>query len=276
MNMKIFAFIDRQRLRFSPQRRARIYEACEGPNHPLFLEQEDIAFIWSAKAGCTFAVKWFLFQRGELEPALAYSDWIHDYRWQVYYRSDEYYAGVQRAEFGKCRYIRLVRNPFSRAVSSYLHMVRTLGNEAFHRPFNNFLGRDIEKPPGVSFSEFCDFLLSVDVERTDLHYRQQTHPLESQNMINVDHLIHIENLKAELATVEKRYGLKTASVSELSTSLHNTKRVESNTYVGDQPFLMTDEDIYPDYKAFYNEDLARKIRTVYAEDFSRYGYADRP
>ena len=126
--MKLSTYIDRQWMRCNPEKRARIHEACKGPNHPLFLEDKDVAVIWSAKSGCTFAVKWFLLQRGELDQALAYSNWIHDYRTQVYRKSPAYQAGVHRAEYGKFRYLRLVRDPFARAVSSYLHMIRTVGD----------------------------------------------------------------------------------------------------------------------------------------------------
>ena len=271
--MKISTFVDRQWMRFNPQKRAMIHEACKGPNHPLFLEDKDVAVLWSAKAGCTFAVKWFLYQRGELEQALQHSDWIHDYRTQVYRSSPVYEAGVHRAEYGKFRYFRLVRDPYSRAVSSYLHMVRTVGDTAFHAPFNDFLGRDIEAGSGVSFAEFCEFLLSIDVSRCDIHYRQQAHLLETRGLIDVDHVVHLESLEQELDPLVGKYHLKPVSVGELSASHHNTRRSRSHGFVGDQPFQRTAEDVYPDYHQFYNEELAAMVRTIYAEDFHRYGYS---
>ncbi|MFV8819968.1 sulfotransferase family 2 domain-containing protein [Haliea sp. E17] len=270
--MKFSTFIDRQWMRFNSAKRAQIHEACKGPNHPLFLEDRDVAILWSAKSGCTFIVKWFLLQRGELEQALAWSSWIHDYRTGVYRKSEAYAAGVHRAEFGKMRYLRLVRDPFSRAVSSYLHMVRTVGDEAFHRPFNEFLGRDIEEGEGVCFSEFCEFLLATDVARCDVHYRQQAHNLETRGLVDVDHVIHLETLEQELAPLARRYGLLPASVSELSASHHNTRRQDCGDYVGDVPFKRTEADTYPDYRAFYNAELLEKIAAVYREDIQRYGY----
>ena len=268
--------MDRQWMRFNRGKRALIHEACKGPNHPLFLEERDVAVLWSAKAGCTFAVKWFFYQRGELEQALDHSSWIHDYRTQVYRMSAAYELGVHRAEYGKFRYLRLVRNPFSRAVSSFLHMVRTVGDHGFHRPFNEFLGRDIEQDAGASFAEFCEFLLSIDVARCDIHYRQQAHPLETRRLIDVDHIIHLENLEQELFPLVKRYRLLPGSVAQLSASHHNTLRSESIEFVGNLPFRRTRQDIYPDYQAFYNDELVEKIRTVYAEDFGRYGYPKSP
>ena len=270
--MKLTTFLDRQYMRFNPAKRARIHEACKGPNHPLFLESKDLAVMWSAKSGCTFAVKWFFLQRGELEKALDYSDWIHDYRTRVYRPSPEYQAGVHRAEFGKMRYIRLVRNPYARAVSSYLHMIRTVGDHAFHQPFNDFLGRDIEDEAGASFSHFCDFLLATDVASCDVHYRQQAHPMEVEGLVDIDHLVHLEQLALELAPVAAKYGLKEYSVDELSSSHHNTQRSHNTAFVGEEIFRRTAEDVYPEYQAFYNEELSQKIREVYKQDFTRYGY----
>ena len=274
--MKLSTYIDRQWMRCNPEKRARIHEACKGPNHPLFLEDKDVAVIWSAKSGCTFAVKWFLLQRGELDQALAYSNWIHDYRTQVYRKSPAYQAGVHRAEYGKFRYLRLVRDPFARAVSSYLHMIRTVGDHAFHAPFNEFLGRDIEDREGASFADFCEFLLAIDTARCDVHYRRQAHPMEVDGLIDIDHIIHLENLSAELAPVARKYGLKHYSVEELSASHHNTRRSQSDSFVGDLVFRRTEEDVYPDFRAFYNNELAAKIEHVYSEDFARYGYQEKP
>ncbi|MEH6515827.1 MAG: sulfotransferase family 2 domain-containing protein [Halioglobus sp.] len=271
--MNLITSIDRQWMRFNPTKREKIRSACLGPNHPLFLENKDVAVMWSAKSGCTFAVKWFFSQRGQLSEAIAHSSWIHDYRTQVYRKSDQFMAGVHRAEYGKMRYVRLVRNPFSRAVSSYLHMVRTVGDHAFHRPLNEFLGRDVEDQPGLTFVEFCEFLLATDVARCDIHYKQQAHILETSGLIAIDDVVHLESLESEWGPLIRRYKLAPASIAELSQSHHNTKRASSEQFVGDTPFLRTEEDVYPAFNAFYNEQIMEKVVAVYAEDFARYGYS---
>ena len=261
-------------MRFDPSRRALVYEFCQMPSHPLFLEDRDIALLWSAKSGCTLAVKWFFFQRGELAKALDYSSWIHDYRIDVYRTSAAFQAGVHRAQYGKMRYIRFVRNPFSRAVSSYLHMVRTVGDEDFHQPFNEFLGRDFEKDGGATFRDFVDFLSHIDVRHCDIHYQQQVHHLETENLIDVDYVVHLENVEKELRDVTKFYGLIPASVTELSSSSHNTTRsVSGSMFAGDIPHIRTEADIYPDYPDFYDAELVERIAGIYSEDFNRYGYS---
>ena len=272
--MNIVTFLDRQWMRFNSSKREKIYDACQMPVHPLFLENEDIALLWSAKSGCTLAVKWFFFQRSELQKALEYSSWIHDYRIDTYRNSAAFQAGVHRAQYGKMRYIRFVRNPFSRAVSSYLHMVRTVGDDAFHQPFNEFLGRDIERDASATFREFVNFLSPLDMRHCDIHYRQQAHHLETENMIDIDYVVHLENVEKELQDVTRYYGLKPASVSELSSSGHNTTRsVSGSMFVGDTPHVRTEADIYPDYRDFYDAELVERIASIYAQDFNRYGYS---
>lgn len=272
--MNIATFFDRQWMRFNPSKRALVYESCQMPSHPLFLEDRDIALLWSAKSGCTLAVKWFFFQRSDLAKAEDYSSWIHDYRVDVYRTSAAFQAGVHRAQYGKMRYIRFVRSPFSRAVSSYLHMIRTVGDDAFHRPFNEFLGRNIEKGGGATFREFVEFLSQVDVRHCDIHYRQQVHHLESENLIDVDYVVHLENVEIELRDVTELYGLIPASVSELSSSSHNTTRsVSGGMFAGDIPHIRTEEDVYPDYRDFYDAELVERIASIYVHDFNRYGYS---
>lgn len=274
--MKLGSFLQNLGLRPAPDPRSRIRNACRVANHPLFLEEKNVAILWSAKAGCTFAAKWFFFQRGTLEEALAYSSWIHNYRLQVYQGSEQFFAGLRSAELGKLRYVKLVRNPFSRAVSSYLHMVNTVGNQTFHAPFNDFLGRDIEEGEGVSFSEFCDFLLSIDVSACDIHYLQQAHKLETSGLVDIAHLVRLENLDSDMRALEKRFGLKPSSVATLSRSHHHTKRTESDAFVGDKAHKSNKGKMFPDFKAFYNEELIEKVSAIYRQDIDRYGYPPRP
>jgi hypothetical protein len=96
-------------------------------------------------------------------------------------------------------------------------------------------------------------------------------------LIDIDHIVHLENVEKELEDVTRHYGLKHAPVSELSSSGHNTSRARlDGVFVGDTPHTRTEADIYPDYRDFYDDELVRKISSIYSEDFSRYGYSAIP
>lgn len=94
---------------------------------PLLSPDFPIAVCWSAKAGCTTILKWFLAHNGLLEEAVSHSRWVHDYREQC--------LCVGRAYRDRCRrlfshdradkyIVKVIRDPARRAVSGYLHLLR--------------------------------------------------------------------------------------------------------------------------------------------------------
>ncbi len=97
------------------------YDSLRRDHVPLYSEDLQLAVLFSPKAGCTFAVKWFYFQTGILEEALAYSQWPHDYRLQVLYEQPGYRDKVTAVPALGARAVKFVRNPYDRAVSGYLH-----------------------------------------------------------------------------------------------------------------------------------------------------------
>lgn len=153
-------------------------------------------------------------------------------------------------------------------------MIRTPKGSEYHKRINKFLGRDITESPGLNFAEFYEFLLSVNITRCDIHYRQQAHELETSGLISVDHIIHLENLEEELLPLVSRYDLLPASVPHLSQSVHNSARSRARNFMGYTPLVRTVEDVYPEYENFYDEELSRKVRRSYQVDFERYGYSD--
>ena len=106
---------------------------------PLYSDRLDVAVLWNAKAGCTFAVKWLFYHEGILDEALAYSPWVHEYRQQVYCRRPGYADKVRRIPALGPRAIKFVRNPFDRAVSSYLTFAR-LASPTTSPPLRPILG----------------------------------------------------------------------------------------------------------------------------------------
>ena len=93
-------------------------------NFPLIDLQRRFLIDWSAKSAATVVAKMFFNHLGLLEEALQYSDWIHDYR------EDIYNPAIKSVDLQKCFLdstfvkIKFVRNPYSRAVSSYIHCLR--------------------------------------------------------------------------------------------------------------------------------------------------------
>ena len=87
------------------------------------------------------------------------------------------------------------------------HFVKTHGAKDFHRPFDEYLGRDLDDAPGVKFSEFVSFLEQIDLYNCDIHYRVQEHPLEREGLIKVPHVLKLQDINQQLPALEKKLGL---------------------------------------------------------------------
>ena len=76
------------------------------------------------KSACTIITKMFFHQQNLLTKALEHSDWIHNYREDIYYPSLP--KGILKKVYNNTNIykFKFVRNPYTRAVSSYLEWCR--------------------------------------------------------------------------------------------------------------------------------------------------------
>lgn len=237
---------------------------------PLYSPEHQLALFWSAKSGCTFAVKWFLFQIGELEQALQYDSWIHNYRENIFYNKPDYKKNFRHFSPKNTRIIKVVRNPFSRAVSSYLMAVRS-GYE--NESMSLFLNRKVDEKNGFSFEEFIDYLFTIDLRQCNIHHRIQTHPSEENGFVIPNFVIKLENSLEELRTCESKLGLKKANLENFRSSGHNTYRKKWTEYWGAVKFYRhLGSKMLPDTKNFYNESTLQKVSYLYRVDFKNYPY----
>lgn len=197
------------------------------------------------KAGCTTILKMFLEHCGLLEAALAYDDWVHNYRDKVFKPFPTNLTGIVRLKF--------VRNPFSRSVSSYLHVSRC------RKDFPMF--RHIQH---LSFETFLEYLASSNVQ-WDFHFEKQFRDGE-----HYDDLIRIENIDERMPHINTKYGL-------------NLKwKFDNHHHIPKQPTLITEyqgnkdfsKEFHPigSYKQFYNKKNREMVEKIFAADFLNYGY----
>ena len=239
---------------------------------PLIYPEKKIFLFVNEKAGCTFAIKWFFFQQGILEDALAYDEWIHKYRYDIYYKQDEYRLSFLAIRSNKHVRIKLVRSPYQRAVSSYIHAIKT--NYA-NQELSEFLNREITPIKTFTFEEFVAFLEQTGVRKCNPHHRIQTEKAELNGALKIDRIIRLENAYPEFRRLENEFGLKASDLESFSQSLHHRNRVDSNEYCGNKEYPKR-ERTFSQYQSFYNDALMKKIADIYACDFRQYNYpADR-
>lgn len=208
------------------------------------------------------------FQLGILDKALAYDDWVHNYRRDIYYNSDNYrliFLSVFSEQYTR---IKLVRSPYQRAVSSYIHAIRT-GYPIME--LSKFLGREIGNKNTFSFEEYLAYLEQTGVKKCNPHHRVQTEKAELSGALKIDRVIKLEESIAEFRRIEEEYGLKSSDLVAFSQSIHNHKRINSEEYCGDRRFFRRERK-FSQFQSFYNAASKKKVAALYACDFEQYGY----
>jgi hypothetical protein len=238
---------------------------------PLLDPNTKIALLWSAKAGSAFSVKWFFAQSNLLHAAYFYHGWVHKFREEVFYNSKRYIEA--QVAFKKEDYlcIKVVRSPFSRVVSSYIHALK-YGYE--NDGLRVFLGRDITESSGFSFYEFVSYLYTIDISRCNNHHREQLHPIEINGLLVPNHVIKLEDSMNEIKSLEEKYKLKRTPVETFRDSPHNTQRRSGNEFCGMVQYSPSDEEFF-NYRHFYNNELVNKVLLIYENDFKAYEYSEK-
>ncbi|NBW97003.1 MAG: hypothetical protein EBR28_09790 [Planctomycetia bacterium] len=248
---------------------------------PLLLAGFPIAVCWSAKAGCTTVLKWFLEHNGLLEEATAHSWWVHDYREQRlcalhdYRRSCELLFSQARA--GKY-IVKVIRDPARRAVSGYLHLLRK-GHEAAW-PAGATVDRwkmesGLGGQRGISFRQFLRFLADEQARgrAIDPHFRPQFEPLQDPR---VHAYIPLELLAAGLRDLECRFCLPHVDVRGLSDSFHHnpaSARCHWPEAAATVPATLETLETLgtPSAEAFLDPETLASVHEVYRADYDAYG-----
>jgi len=243
----------------------------------LYDYKNKIVLLWSAKAGCTFAIKWFFFQMNLLDAALYYHPWIHYYRDEVYHNSAGYKSNLNSLWNDDYKVVKIVRNPFTRAVSSYIAALQFLNSDIpIVKTSKDFVKKEISSGDNkLSFRKFIKKLTTFDISQENIHWREQQHFLEKNNILKPDYIIKLEGSESSLKKVEKDLNLRSSNLSLFRKSTHNTKKGVFSVFCGDKDFQFDPQIVYPDYKYFYDDELMQMVTSIYRNDFIVYGYEQK-
>jgi len=245
----------------------------------LVADSFPIAVCWSAKSGCTTALKWFLHQNGLLGEARAYSEWVHDYREQKLMALQGYPALCERVLESPDTFVtKVIRDPTKRAVSSFLHFLRWHANPGWKftpAAVSDWLttqGKRLED--GITFRQFMQYL--ADSKRlgktVDVHFQQQFDPAQDSR---VDQYIPIEQIGESLAALEKRFSLRHSDIHAFSHSSHHNAPSSRHRWpeqAADFPAgSKTLEDLgTPPAEVFLDRQTLRLIAEVFEDDYRYY------
>lgn len=245
---------------------------------PLMREGFPVVCCWSAKAGCTTVLKWFLTHNGLLEEAQQHGGWLHDYRVQRLIEEPGYERRCRRAvRSDGVRVIKVIRDPAKRAVSSYLHYLRTAsdpwpGSVVLTGWKNaNRLGAQ----SGISFEQFLEFVLDLQRRRQPLepHVRPQYDRVWDPH---VDAYIPLEHLEAGLQETERLCGLRHVDVQSLSESRHHNRPTGHQQWPSDASrFAATAETLerfgVPSAEVLLDATTIPLVQAAYQADYKAYG-----
>jgi hypothetical protein len=242
-----------------------------------------VAVCWSAKSGCTTVLKWFLAQNGLLDEALAYNEWIHAYRQDKLFAAKGYAvqcARLFRHTQRNTLIIRVIRDPASRAVSSFLHLLRN-EHDLERWPDATELTRwkvavGLAGQQGLSFRQFLLYVAAQQVNRRsiDPHFRPQ---YDEQQDARVDTYVRLEDLSAGLRAVEDHCRLPHVDVKNLSSSPHHNPATANHGWPTRASEFPADLNILrelgtPPVRAFLDAETRLLIQTVYWKDYEAYGH----
>jgi hypothetical protein len=254
----------------------------DGSLLPLQQPGFPVVVCWSAKSGCTTVLKWFLAQTGLLDEALAYGDWIHVYRQDKLFNSMGYALQCESLFKSSCHntvIIKVIRDPASRAVSSFLHFLR-YEHDLEHWPNAGDLTRwkgdvGLAEQQGLSFQQFLMYVAAQQVSRewTDPHFRPQ---YNEQQDSRVDTYLRLEDLSAGLRSIEDRCGLPHVDVEKLSSSPHHNPATADHGWPVPVAEFPVDRSLQklgtPPAQAFLDAKTRLLIRRAYWTDYQAYGH----
>ena len=250
---------------------------------PLYTKEFPIILLYSEKSGCTAAIKWFFWQTGLLDDALTISHWVHNYENSVFKKTPNYRSDlVQHLCSNDKRIIKFVRDPFERAVSSYLILLGAAArkpNHFSHRHWENICrhiyGRP-DDPRGLSFRDFLMYLCetSTVVGEADGHFAQQFR-IEEQFFPVETH--RLGNMFKVLKSLESEMHLPTSDAAVLESRHHRVYDKSFSTVVADVRFekgAFADQRP-PQFRAFYSAETENLVQELFYDDFRNYDFPDK-
>ena len=232
---------------------------------------------WAAKSACTHVVIWYLHRMGLLDEARAYHEWVHRYRREVLYSSQQYRNACFRLQLegpSAWHYVKVVRDPVARCVSSYRHALR-FGYE--DKRISQVLRRPIDHRQGFSYETFIEYLERIDLRGCNVHHRLQAHPLDDSGFGRI-WFIHADqqDLDTALSLIDKAQGVEPEGGAEerakmITEAARRHAVPASERYNEDElwrkPLGKRDTGRWPGHQLRSSQPASAHVRKLYAADY---------
>lgn len=240
---------------------------------PMIDEPHRLGLIWAPKSASAISALWFFAATGRVDAARAVDTWPHDERIRQFHDDGGFHAHARVLGRPGFRWVRVIRDPYRRAVSMYRHALN-YGN--LDQRIGGFLDRPFQPGHGFSFMEMLGYLADEDPRRLDPHFAPQWHPVEE--LVTVDRVINAdrEDIVVALSSLEETYGLARTDLAALAAA--NSQLVDHvakvDRHIQDahvRAFPRAGHfDGWPDFASFINPDSAALIERIHRIDFEAY------
>ncbi len=258
----------------SSEARPRGLAAAAAPS-PMVNAQKNLMVLWSPKSACTTAYVWFAHVSGFLPQVRKFAAWPHKHRVERYQHSKLYFDSV-KSDLSKARTVRIIRDPYGRAVSIYRHALLTrFADKALSEHSNGRLSLEA----GLSFQDFLDFVGKLDMKSVDIHFRPQFHPFEVNH--KPDRVINIskEDLFAGLNAFERDGGWPETDFQQFSWlhDMEGKRKAHQAAMEGEahDRTVFSRHQVaklgqFPSYGQLLTNEAKQKIEAIYKADFDAY------
>ncbi len=172
----------------------------------------------------------------------------------------------------------IVRNPYDRLVSAFVDKfcmegLKTPKSQKILMAINS---KDNKGDLQITFSQFVEYLGIQNIDTVDAHWRKQSYILDG---IKLDKIIDVKEIATALPELEKQFFIKTNFDFNIrrQSNHYDEKKDERVSFAGDMPNTEliqrhAETNTFPKRSKFYNDELKRKVRKIYADDFKLYPY----
>jgi len=218
---------------------------------------------------------------------------VHDYREKHFYKLYGYVTADEVASSNWYKF-KVVRNPYSRAVSSYFHTMNLLWRSFFKRS-NVFLSlvELNDNVLSISFEKFYkiyydNYVTAVgyqpfnDHDYVSLQSADVEWHLYEQNKGSIfNRIVKVENLESDLYLINNETNMNYQPINYIMKSSHynwtshNTKIVEKLNYgqMAFKQFIKGTKLVYPqDYRVFYSDETKELLSKIFRKDLILYDY----
>jgi hypothetical protein len=235
----------------------------------------NLSVIWSAKSACTTVYTWFACVSGFGHELTGEGQGPHIHRINVYEKSDLCRRSLKAGATG-FRTLRVIRDPYSRAVSSYRHALMN----AYSQPYMTASSKGrLNRQQGYSFQQFLDMLETVDIRRSNPHFRAQFRPMERFRAPDAVINISKSDLFAELERVEDMWSLPRSDLRNLGwfVAREENRKADNIELQGanldQEPFnaaAARGQATFPSYRQLLTPLARSRIAKIYEIDCSAY------